>query len=94
MRIRAETFKQALASAGAQQIILLLLASAILDGGVVLQVCVFGFAAFWVGVAIIYARRRLVLTKLDLLLVEAGTVPLSVISFFLSYFIWNRRGVL
>lgn len=94
MKIRAETFKEALASAGAQQLILLLLASAILDGGVLLQLCAFAFAAFWIGVAIIRFRRGSTLTKLDLLIIEAGSVPLCVISFFLSYLIWNLRGAL
>jgi hypothetical protein len=94
MKLRAETFKQALASAWAQQIVLLLLASSILDGGVVQQVCLFGFAAFWVGVAIIRLRRGSMVTKLDLLLIEAGSVPLCVVSFFLAYFIWNLREVL
>ena len=66
----------------------------ILDGGVIRQVCLFAFGAFWVGVAIIWFRRGPALTKLDLLIVEAGTVPLCVASFFLTYGIWNLRGAL
>jgi hypothetical protein len=94
MRIRAKVLKQALASAGAQQIILLLLASAVLDGGVVLQKFAFGCAAFWIGVGIIRLRRGSIPTKVDLLLIEAGTIPLCVLSFFLCNFIWSHRGIL
>ncbi len=94
MRFRAQTYGQAIGSAGAQQLIILLLAGAILDGGVFLQLCIFAAVAFWIGVAVIWLRRRTTPTKLDLLVIEAGYLGLCVISFFLSYWIWSRRGVL
>ena len=94
MRIRAQTYAQALGSTGAQQLIILLLATMVLDGGVLLEVCLFAAGAFWAGVALIWFRRRGSPTKLDLLVVEAGYVPLCVLAFFLSYWIWSKRGVL
>ena len=74
--------------------IILLLAGAILDGGVILQLCLFAAVAFWIGVAVIWFRRRSTPTKLDLLVIEAGYLALCVVSFFLSFWVWNRRGVL
>ena len=94
MKLRAQTYGQALGSAGAQQAIIFLLAVAILDGGVCFQVCIFAAAAFWIGVALLWFRRGSAPTKLDLLFIEAAFVPLCLVAFFVSYWIWNRRGVL
>lgn len=94
MKLRAHTYGQALGSAGAQQVVLFLLAAAILDGGVCFQVCMFAAAAFWIGVAVLWFRRRSAPTKLDLLFIEASFVPLCLVAFLLSYWIWTRRGVL
>ena len=94
VRIRAQTYRQAFGSAGAQQLIIFLVAAMILDGGLLLEVCLFAAASFWVGAAVIWFRRRGTPTTLDLLLIEAGNVPLCVLGFFLSYWIWSRRGAL
>jgi hypothetical protein len=94
VRLRAQTYRQAIGSSAAQQLIILLLAGGILDGGVILELCIFAAVAFWIGVAVIWFRRRSNPTRLDLLAIEAGYVVLCVISFFLSYWIWSRRGVL
>lgn len=94
MRIRAQTFRQALGSTGAQQLLVLVLAAANLDGGLLLEVCLFAAAAFWTGVGLIWLRRRGSPTTLDLLLIEAGYVPLCIVAFALSYWIWSRRGLI
>lgn len=94
MEFRARTLRKAIGSALCQQIVIFTLAAMILDGGVVAEVCVFAILAFWVGVAVMYFRRQGAFTKLDLLFVEAATVPLTVAAVFLSVAIWRARGVM
>ncbi|HEY6227452.1 MAG TPA: hypothetical protein VI282_10060 [Verrucomicrobiae bacterium] len=93
MEIRARTFRKAVWSAICQQVIVFCLALNILDGGVIAETCLFAVLAFWFGVAIIYFRRRGSLSRIDLLFVEAATVPLVVAAAFLSFAIWYARGV-
>ena len=93
MRIRAETYGQAIGSALAQQLVVFLLAAVLIEWGVVLQVFAFSMAAFWAGTLMIWARRRVNPTKLDLYLIEGGSIPLCVLAYFLSAFIWSVRGV-
>jgi len=94
MRYRAETYNQALGSTGAQQLIVFLLVALILDGGVFLEVCAVAAFAFWIGVGFIWFRRRSKPTTADLLVIEAGFIPVCAISFLFSYWIWRWRGVL
>ena len=94
MRLRAQTYRQAIGSTGAQQLILYLLMGSILRSGVFVEICLFAALAFWVGVISIWLRRRRFPTKMDLLFIEAGFLPILVIAFFLAYFIWKARGVL
>jgi hypothetical protein len=93
MEIRAGTFRKAVWSAICQQVIILCLALNILDGGVVAETCLFALVAFWAGVAIVYFRRRGSVSRIDLLFIEAGTVPLVVAAGFLAFAIWRARGV-
>ena len=65
-------------------------AGAILEppsGYIFLQLCIPATVAFWGVAAVIWFRRPCAPTKLDLLIIEAGTLPLCVVSFFLSYWI-------
>jgi hypothetical protein len=94
MKFRAQTYRQALGSTGVQQMTVFLLASLILDGGVLLEVCAFAALAFWIAVGFIWFRRRLKPTSADLVVIEAGFVPLCVIAFLLAFGIWRWRGVL
>jgi hypothetical protein len=94
MRFRANTYRQALGSTGAQHIIILLLAALLPDSGTLFEVCAFAALAFWVGVGFIWLRRRLEPTSTDLLFIEAGFVPLYVLACLLSFWIWHKRGVL
>ena len=93
MEIGARTLRNAIGSAVCQQLIVFCFALMVLDGGVIAETCLFGAIAFWTGVGIVYIRRRGSLSRIDLVFVEAGTVPLVVASAFLSFAIWRARGV-
>ena len=94
MEFRARTLRKAVGSAFCQQLAIFALAATILDGGLIAEVCVFAMLAFWIGVAIIYFRRRGAFTKADLIFVEAATVPLAVLAAFLCLAVWRARGVM
>lgn len=74
------------------QSIILVLASMILDGGAIAQVCFFAFVAFWGAVAVLRLRRRGALTRVDLLLLRYGYILACIISFFITRWIWQMRG--
>lgn len=79
-------------SAFVQQALILVLAGMILDGGVIGQMCLYALAAFWGGVAVILIRRRQSPSRLDLLLVRGGYLPVCVLSVILTRAIWHWRG--
>lgn len=64
----------------------------ILDGGNLLQACLYAIAAHWVGVGVIWSRRGAAATTTDGLLVRWGVLPLCIISFFVTGLIWRWRG--
>ncbi len=74
-----------------QALVFPLVGGLILDGGRLLQVCVFAIVAFWGGVLVLHLRRRGHYTKLDLFLFRWGFLLLCVISFFLANWIWKLR---
>jgi len=83
----------AVTSALVQQSVVIVLSLMILDGGVIAQVCLYAFAAFWAGVGVLVARRGpAALSRLDLGLIRGGYVPVCIISFFLTHWIWSLRG--
>lgn len=88
----AAPLKSAMMSAFVQQAAILVLASMILDGGLIHQICFYAFAAFWGGVGIILIRRCESPTKLDLVFVRGGYLVVCIISFFLTSTIWSWRG--
>ena len=88
----AAPLKSAMFSAFVQQVIILLLAGTILDGGVIAQMCLFACAVFWGGVAVILLRRRLTPTNLDLTLVRVGSLLVCFISYVVSVSIWHWKG--
>jgi hypothetical protein len=94
MKRRPCTIRQALFSALCQQIVVLTLAAMILDGGLIAQVCIFAAIAFWLGVVVIWRRRRANLTRGDTLYIEAGLLPITIAAVFLSFAIWRLRGVM
>jgi hypothetical protein len=82
----AETF------AFVQQSLVLVLASMMLDGGGFFQVCFYAFVAYWAGVGLLRLRAKAGLSKVDLLLIRYGYIPVCVLSFLLTYWIWHLRG--
>ena len=68
------------------------LAALILDGGCIGQVCFYALLGFWGGVLVLRTRSRDVLTKLDLMLIRGGYIPVCIISFFITRWIWKWRG--
>jgi hypothetical protein len=94
METRARNLGGALGSALCQQLIVFSIALALLDGGVLAQVCGIAVAAFWAGVGVICFRRRGSFSKMDLLFIEVATVPLVVVATFVSFRIWRARGLL
>jgi hypothetical protein len=74
------------------QSVILVLASMILDGGGIAQVCFYAFVAFWGGVAVLRFHRRGALSRVDLLLIRYGYILVCIISFFITRWIWHWRG--
>lgn len=75
-----------------QQLIILILAGMILDGGTIARICLYAAVAFWGGVAVIRLRRGTPPTKADLTLIEGGYVVVGVIAYFVTHWIWQLRG--
>jgi hypothetical protein len=87
----AASLQSAIKLAIVQQLIVILVAGSLLDGGVVAQICIYAFAAYWGGTIVILARRRAAPTKLDIILVRSGYLVVCVISFILTFAIWSWR---
>jgi hypothetical protein len=77
-----------------QQAIVILLSIMTLDFGQTRQICGMAFLAFWAGTGIIMFSRPLTPSRLDLLFIRFGFVPLFIVAIFLALFIWRMRGVL
>jgi hypothetical protein len=90
--IAATPLPNALIFSSAQQVLVLLLGSMILDGGALLQTCLYGIAAYWIGFGVIWFRRGASVTRADIGLIRWGVVPLCVTSFLLTGCIWRLRG--
>jgi len=75
-----------------QQTIVIVLAGMVLDGGAIFQVCFYAILAFWGGVAVLCSRRKKPYTPVDILLFRYGSIPLCIISFYLTRWIWHLRG--
>ena len=87
-------YRAAITSAIVQQVIVLVLASLILDGGDLLMFCLVACLAFWVGVAFVRVRRGSTPTKTDLILIRSSYLLLCIITFFLVHLIWKLRGLI
>lgn len=89
----ASSFGAALKFSGMQQGAIVPLASLILDGGVVFLVCLYASAAYWIGVSLLWRRRRhSAYTKLDLFLIRWGFLSLIPISALMARYIWHLKG--
>lgn len=67
---------------------------ALLDGGMLAQICWMALVPYWAGVLLLVWRRPRQPTRLDLALVRIGYLPLIIITMFLVPLIWHLRGVL
>lgn len=74
------------------QAIILLLASMVLDGGGIFQVCFYALVGYWGGVAVLLLRKRASLSITDTLFIRHGYIFVCVISFLVTRLIWHLRG--
>jgi hypothetical protein len=72
--------------------VMMVLAGMILDGGAVFQSTLYAWIAFWGGALVHVARHKGKPTETDLLLMRYGHFFLSVLSYFLTGWIWKLRG--
>jgi hypothetical protein len=82
----------AVISALVQQAAVMFLSLMILDGGVVSQIRGYAVAAFWGGAGLLIIRRGAALSRLDLTLIRAGYIPVCMVSYLLTHWIWSLRG--
>jgi hypothetical protein len=75
------TYREAIRSALIQQVLILGLTSMVLDGGGLFLICFYATIGFWIGVAIIRFRRPTP-TAIDLAVINFGSIPLCLVSFF------------
>ena len=74
------------------QVPLTLLFALITDGGRLFLLWTIAIVAFWVGVLLARYRRPNNPTRVDLLLIRWGTVPLMVVTAAIAKWIWQARG--
>jgi hypothetical protein len=89
----APAYQRAKTFALVQQAIVLFLSALILDGGDVFHTCLGALAAFWIGAAIIGVRRPQTPTRLDLALIRFGYIPLCILAYLSTQFVWRLRGL-
>jgi hypothetical protein len=77
------TYRQAVRSALFQQLLILGVAGMVLDGGTLFCICFYAAAGFWIGVGMIRVRRPIP-TSVDLAVINAGYLPLCLVSFFIA----------
>lgn len=77
--------KEALVTGAIIDFLLLLLASLILDGGVIFCATFCSVAGHWIGIIVIILRRRLSLTRYDGDFIRFGTLGLAVIALSAAY---------
>lgn len=84
---------KALKFALTQQVILIIFAGMILDGGRIAEICLFGFIAFWMTALLLVFRRKTLLTKFDIAFMQGGSLPLCLLSYLICMMIWRFRNV-
>jgi hypothetical protein len=75
------------------QVVLGVLSLLILDGGASARICGIALLAFWGAAAVLIWRRPQSPTRLDIVLLRFGYLPLLVLAFFLVHFGWALSGV-
>lgn len=92
--VSTSPYRNAIISAIVQQVLVLVLASLILDGGDLLMFCVVACLAFWSGFVFIRVRRGQTPTKIDLILIRASYLALCIITFLVVHLVWKLRGLI
>ena len=90
----ASPYRTAITSTVVQQVIVLVLAAMLLDGGDLLMFCLVACLAFWVGVTFIRVHRGQTPTKMDLILIRSSYLLLCIITFFVVHLVWKLRGMI
>jgi len=90
----SSAYRSARSSVLAQQVVVLLFTSMILDGGDIFTMCLVALVGFWVGAVIICVRRPQTPTRVDLLFIRFGYFPLCILAVVLTLFIWRSKGLL
>ena len=75
-----------------QQAIVMVLASMLLDGGVVARIVIYAIAAYWTGFVIAYALRHHHWTAADRILARWGFLILCPVSGFVTGLVWRIKG--
>ena len=86
------TLSDAIVFACVQQLFVILLAALVLDGGVLLLICLFAVAGFWGGVGVLVLRRKARASRFDLALIRWGFLPVCALSFVMCSWIWGPKG--
>jgi len=73
------------------QVLLLLLAAILIDGGQTLIAFIYGAVAYWFGVAMILRRKSTAPISTDVMYLKYGLIVLSLVSMILSPAIWALR---
>ena len=76
------------------QATLVVLAGMILDGGYVAHTVIVSVVAFWPSVFLLVLRNPKEPKPADLVYIKFGPIPVAIISFFLTSWIWQLREVM
>ena len=90
--LQADTGKVSMGFPIMQQVVVLFLGAAMLDGGQCFQIVGCAALAYWSGFGLIIVRRHDRLTRGDKILIRWGYLMLVVVSSAITGFIWNLRG--
>jgi hypothetical protein len=85
----APQYRSAVKWGAVQQTVTGILSAMVLDGGVVFRVWSLSVLAYWIGVILIVLRRPLSPTRLDILFIKYGFIPLFILDCWLSFSIWK-----
>jgi hypothetical protein len=80
--------------AATQQAVTGVVSAMLLDGGVLFRVWCIAFLAFWAAVLLIVLRRPISPTRVDILLIKCGFIPMFIVAFCVSPGVWSYLGIL
>jgi hypothetical protein len=86
-------YRRAIYDALILQVVLTLITMMVLDGGHIAHTTGIAVLAFWSGAAVIIIRRPTAPTQTDLRLIRFGFLPLLIVTFMLSEWIWSWHWI-